>query len=212
MKVTPPKLPAMLEPATANQLTDESSLEGCRFEDADWSAIEAASVSLDEVMVERSLFSEARLEKFTARDTIFKSCDFSATHSPEISLQRVSLHNGRLTGWDCNKGIFKDVTFTDCKFDTSNFRFTKLTRVKFVNCIMTDADFIGAELQDVDFERCLLERTDFNQSKLKQVDLRSSDLIGLKGWRHLNGAIIDHTQLMTAAPYLADEIGLTVLD
>lgn len=212
MKILPPQLPAALEPAEADEFISEATLEGCTFIDADWTGNIAYSVSFDEVTVERSTLVKAKLDTFTARDTIFKNCDFSAADCAEISLQRASLTCGRMTGWDCSKGIFKDVTFENCKLDMTNFRFAKFTRVRFVDCVMTDADFLGAALHEVKFENCLLERTDFNQCKLKAVDLRTSQLTDLKGWQHLKGAIIDNVQLMAAAPYLAGEIGITVLD
>lgn len=212
IKVLPPQLPAVLDMADTTLFGDEASLETSRFEDADWSGMVAHSVSLDEVIIERSLLTEAKLEKFAARDAIFKNCDFSAAGCSEASLQRVSFNGGRMTGWDCNKGMFKDVTIENCKLDMTNFRFMKLTRVRFVSCMMTEADFLGSELSEVSFEDCLLERADFNQCKLKNVDLRSSQLINLRGWQYLKGATIDNLQLMAAAPYLANEIGITVAD
>lgn len=212
IKIQSPQLPTTLEPADPAWLISEASLEGCSFEDADWSGITAYAVSLDEVVLDRSILAEATLDKLTARDVVLKNCDFSAARCAEVSLQRAEMKGGRMTGWDCNKGLFKDVTFENCKLDMTNFRFAKFTRVRFVSCMMADADFLHAELQDVKFEDCLLERTDFNQCKLKNVDLRTSQLPGLKGWQHLKGATIDNIQLMAAAPYLANEIGITVLD
>lgn len=212
MKVASPQLPAALEPAEPDEFISESSLEGCIFVDADWSGTIAYSVSLDEVTIEKSILAEARLDKFAARDVIFRNCDFSASSCPEISLQRVSVNGSRMTGWDCSKGLFKDVMLENCKLDMANLRFAKFVRVRFVGCMMTEADFLNAELQDVKFEDCRLERADFSQCKMKNVDLRTSQLIGIKGWQHLRGAVIDNAQLMAAAPYLANEFGIRVHD
>lgn len=202
----------MLDLVENNLFTSEASIDSCRFEDADWSGVTAYAVSIDEVMFERTVLSEAKLERFAAQDAIFKNCDFSATQCPEVSLQRSNFKGGRMTGLDCSKGLFKDVVFENCKLDMTNFRFAKFTRVRFVSCMMTDADFLGAELSEVDFEDCVLERTDFNQCKLKSVDLRTSQLLELKGWQNLKGATIDNLQLMAAAPYLANEIGIKIQD
>jgi uncharacterized protein YjbI with pentapeptide repeats len=212
VKVLPPQLPPILDLANPELLINEATLEGSRFEDADWTGKVASSVSLDEVIIERSILAEAKLVKFAARDAIFKHCDLSAAHCSEASLQRVIFSGGRMTGLDCSKGFFKDVVIENCKLDMTNFRFMKLTRVRFVGCMMADADFLGSELSEVGFEDCLLERADFSQSKLKNVDLRSSQLLNLRGWQYLKGATIDNVQLMAAAPYLANEIGIIVSD
>lgn len=212
IRLLPPRLPVVLDPAIASQMTSESSLEGCHFKDADWTGIVASSVSLDEVNIDKSVFSEAKLEKIAGQDVIFTNCDFSAARCSESSFQRATIKGGRMTGWDCSKGLFKDVLFENCKLDMTNFRFAKFSRVQFASCVLTDADFLGSELHDVSFEGCLMERTDFSQCKLKNVDLRTSQLLNLKGWQHLKGAIIDNIQLMTAAPYLANEIGISVQD
>lgn len=212
MKVLLPQLPATLDIAEASLFVSESSLEGSIFENADWTGIDASSVSIDEVIINKSTLVEAKLEKFAARDVVFNNCDLSAAHCSEVSLQRASFMGGRMTGWDCSKGLLKDVTFESCKLDMTNFRFATFTRVRFVGCVMIDADFLGSELSEVNFEDCLLERADFNQCKFKSVDIRTSQLQSLKGWQYLKGTTIDNAQLMAAAPYLANEIGINVLD
>lgn len=212
IKVLPPKLPAALEPAAPDEFLSESTLEGRRFDDTDWTGLTAYSIGLDEVVIEKATLAEAVLDRFVARDAVFNNCDFSAARCAEISLQRASLYGGRMTGWDCNKGLFKDVTFENCKLDMTNFRFAKFTRVRFVGCALTDADFLASELQEVVFEDCQLERTDFGRCKLRAVDLRTSQLVDLKGWQYLKGAVIDNAQLIAAAPNLANEIGINVVD
>jgi uncharacterized protein YjbI with pentapeptide repeats len=92
----------------------------------------------------------------------------------------------------------------------ANFRFADMRRVKCVDCTFVDADFLGATLHDVSFESCMLERTVFTKANCKTVDLRSSDLLELSGWSALKGAMIDGAQLVAAAPYLANELGIVV--
>lgn len=212
MKLVGPHLPAVLEDGDANLFVDGASFEGCRFTSIDLSGATAQSVSLDEVLLERMQFTQAKLERLSVRDAMFKDCNFAAAQCADIALLRVTLNSGRMSGWDCSKGTSQDVTFTNCKLDMTNFRFAKLTRVRFIGCVLTDADFLGAELRDVSFDDCLLERTEFAQSKMKDVDLRSSQLIDIKGWQSLKGATIDTMQLMSAAPYLAAEMGIKVVD
>lgn len=211
-KVNPPQLPAVLENTELVLLVDDTTIESCKIENADFTSVTAKAVSLDEVILERTLFSEAKLDKFGARDTVFTHCDFSAAHCADGSFLRVTFLGGRMSGWDSSESVCKDVTFKNCKLDMANFRFAKLTSVRFISCVLTEADFLNAQLQDVSFEDCLLERTEFAQCKMKNVDLRTSQLIELKGWQSLKGATIDNVQLMSAAPYLANEIGIKISD
>lgn len=210
--IAPPRLATVLTDAGATSFISEASLETCRLENIDLTGKTARSVGLDEVMLVKVVLAETKLEKLSGRDIVARSCDLSAAQCSELSLQRASFEGGRMTGLDCSKGGLKDVVFTGCKLDMTNFRFTKLTRIKFIDCVLTDADFLGAEFLDVAFENCLLERTEFTHCKLKNVDLRSSQLIELKGWQYLKGAIIDGVQLMASAPYLANELGIKVMD
>jgi len=212
VSIAPPQLPANLDDVAAAAFDDESSLEACRLIQADLTGKTAKAVSLDEVLLEKVVLAEAKLERLTTRDVVAKSCDFSAAQCPEASFLRASFDGGRMTGWDCNKGTLKDVLFTNCKLDMTNFRFARMTRVRFAGCVLTNADFLGAELHDVTFENCLLDQTEFAQCKMKNVDLRTSQTIGLKGWRYLKGATIDSIQLMAAAPYLAQDLGIIVED
>ena len=75
---------------------------------------------------------------------------------------------------------------------------------------VVESDFLSAILHDVQFESCTLEKTIFDQVKCKQVDLRSSELLELSGWSSLRGAIIDSVQLAAIAPYLAQELGISI--
>ena len=212
MKIALPRLPLVLENIDPTLVDDGASLERCHLEDMDLTGSSLRSVSLDEVKLERVLFPRASLENLSVQDAILKSCDMSATQCSGLSFLRVAIDGGRMSGWDCSRGTLRDVVFTNCKLDMANFRFAKLTLVKFVGCIFTDADFLNGELSDVYFEDCLLERTEFNQCTMKNVDLRTSQLVEIRGWKYLKGAIIDNVQLMSAAPYLAGEVGIRVVD
>lgn len=210
LKVTPPQLPADLEIITADAFVTEATLEACQLQAGSVAGRQARAVSLDEVLLEHVILAGTNLEKLNARDLIAKRCDFSACRASEGSLLRSALSDCRMTGWDINKGLCQDVTFKNCKLDMTNFRFAKFTRVRFVDCVLTEADFLNAQLHEVSFENCLLERVIFSQCTMVKVDFRTSQLVAIQGWQHLKGAVIDDAQLMAAAPYLANEIGIIV--
>lgn len=213
MKLNQPKLTkAALEPADIGQLQPEASLEQVSISHADASNKQLNNLSLDEVVFERVLLIEARLEKFSLSDGELKACDLSAARCSESSLIRVHIVGGRMTGVDFSRSTIKDVVFEDCKIDMANFRFAKLTRVQFINCQLNETDFQAAELNDVEFQASHLEKTEFGQCKIKNVDVRSSELVDIRGWQFLRGLKIDSTQLVTVAPQLALELGLKVVE
>ncbi len=214
MKRTPaaPQLPTVLEPGDASLLEREGSLESLQMESVDATDLQATHMSWDEVRLERMVLTSARLEHLAANDVQLKDCDLTAANCSDSSWLRALIQGGRMSGWDANKSLLKDVEFRGCKLDVANFRFAKLERVGFVDCVLTEADFLGAELRHVSFKACILEKVQFGQAKLSDVDLRTSQLAGIRGWSSMKGAIIDDVQLMAAAPYLANEIGLVVKD
>jgi len=115
-----------------------------------------------------------------------------------------------MTGGDLSRSTLHDITFRGCKLDMANFRFADLRRVHFIECSFVESDFLSATLYDVRFESCMLEKTVFEQAKCRQVDLRSSDLYEISGWSSLRGAVIDGVQLASVAPYLAQELGISI--
>ncbi|HEX8762843.1 MAG TPA: pentapeptide repeat-containing protein, partial [Candidatus Saccharimonadales bacterium] len=154
MKLSSPTInKAALDATDASSLCTEARIEQALLA-GDATGIKAANVSIEESVIERVLFIEARLEKLSLGDVELKACDLSAARCSESSLIRVRFNGGRMTGVDFSRSTLKDVVFEDCKLDMVNFRFVKLTRVKFINCVLNEADFQAAELKEVMFEGC----------------------------------------------------------
>jgi hypothetical protein len=65
-------------------------------------------------------------------------------------------------------------------------------------------------LYDVVFEGCRIERAKFANCSVKNVDVRTSELIDIRGWESLKGLKIDSVQLTAIAPQLASTFGLQV--
>lgn len=212
MKITAPRLPAHLEEANSRAFVPEATIERVRIEGGDLTGRSLPALSIDESKCNRLILTQSKLEKLVVRDCVINGCDLSAASSPELSLQRTSIAETRATGWDLSRGIIRDVTFDNCKLNLANFRFARLTNVRFVACMLTGADFLQSHLAKVQFDGCQLEQADFSHVSLKDVDLRGSEIIGLRGWHYLRGATISQTQLITAAPYLAAELGLVIAD
>lgn len=210
MKIARPRLPAQPLESSLAAMANDGELEDAVLRDEDGANCNIAGLELSSVAMEKMLLTGAHFSRVVARDLQAKQSDFSAAHLDNGALVRVEFSNCRMTGTDFNQASIHDVVFRGCKLDMANFRQAELRRVQFVDCTLTDTDFINARLTDVEFQSCVLEKTTFSQATCKQVDLRTSQLIDINGWRSLKGAIIDTAQLMTAAPYLAQELGITV--
>lgn len=212
MKQQQPQITTSLDPLDGKTLASEQTYDSVTLQNHDANGIMAADVSFNEAALEKVQFVGAKLEKFGLMDARLRGCDLSGSNCSEGSFIRTELSDSRLTGIDLSRATLKDVTFRGCKLDTANFRFATLTRVRFVDCQLTDTDFMAAELHEVAFESCILDRTAFDQCKVKGLDLRTSQLIDVRGWRDLRGVSIDSTQLVAVAPQLAAALELQIKD
>lgn len=211
MKIALPKLPAMLDKQTDVVIESEASWEAVCLV-APSAATTAAAVTFDECQLDKPFFVQARMEKVTLRDTRVNGGDLSAARFQESGMQRVHFQDCRMTGFDVSRSTLKDVHFTGCKLTMANMRFAKLTNVVFDDCILIDADFQNAACKNVVFKRCLMERTVIHGAALQQVDVRSSQLIDIRGWKDAKGIILDSAQLMSVASELALALDITVSD
>lgn len=209
MKLARPIIPPMLATGTLDDLL-EGALEQLQLVDIDATKRNVQALEIGSVLFDRMTFLQAQLLRLVARDLIVKQSDFSSTAMADGAINRAEFSNCRMSGVDLSKTSLHDVVFRGCKLDMANLRFADIRRAKFIDCTLIETDFLGATLHDVTFESCILEKTIFDRVKCKQVDLRTSQLYELSGWSSLKGVIIDDVQLMSVAPYLANELGLII--
>ena len=212
MKIAKPQLPAQLDDGTLALMVQDGELEEMRLYDEDGTNCNVAGLSLSSVLSEKVFLTGAHLSRVTVRDLIAKQTDFSSASLDNGLIVRAEFLNCRMTGVDFSQTNLHDVVFRGCKLDLANFRQTDVRRVQFVDCSLVETDFGGAKLTNVEFQSSLLEKASFTQAACKAVDLRTSQLLDITGWRSLKGATIDGLQLITAAPYLARELGIIIRD
>lgn len=212
MKIAKPQLPTQPEDSTLELMAQDGELEEARLYDQDGTNCNVAGLSLSSVLMEKVFLTGAHLGRVTVRDLAAKQTDFSSASLDNGLIVRAEFLNCRMTGVDFSQTNLHDVVFRGCKLDLANFRQADLRRVRFIDCTLVEADFGSARLSYVEFQSSLLEKTAFSQAACKAVDLRTSELIAIAGWRWLKGATIDGLQLVSAAPYLAQELGLIVRD
>lgn len=167
-------------------------------------------LDLSDVRLEKVLLTAAQCERVNARDVVVKGSDMSAANFSNGVWNRTEFSNCRMTGVDFSRTSLHDVLFKDCLLSMANFRFADLRRVEFVDCMMSEADFLNSRLVDVVFETSSLEKAVFESASCSRVNLSTSQLTDIVGWKSLKGATIDTTQLMSVAPYLAHELGIIV--
>lgn len=209
MKLARPQIPRQLEDGSL-ELLIEGDLEAVKLYDIDAAKANISALGIDGVVIEKVTFLQAQLLRIGAKDLQVRQSDFSSAALTDGSINRAEFTSCRMTGVDFSKTSLHDIVFRGCKLDMANFRFADLRRVQFTDCTLVETDFLEATLHDVSFQSCTLEKTVFDQAQCKKVDLRTSQLTEMSGWGSIRGVIIDDLQLITAAPYLAKELGIIV--
>lgn len=175
-------------------------------------SIKTNALSIKESKMDNIVMQDVELRDCILDDIIFFKNDLSGLKVPKLAADRIEFISCRMSGVQMYESTLKEVIFKDTKLDLANFRFSKLKNVVFEDCILDEADFAGVEFNNIKFINCELDRVDFSNTKIVKLDLRTSNLLNIKGISSLKGAIISPTQLITISPQIAAEIGLTVKD
>lgn len=191
-------------------LFSKEALKNIQATAVDISAKKIKSADVEACRLQKVDFTESALEKFVIKDTFIDSGSLVACNFTESGWRYVVVSNARCSGTLFQMSKLKDVVFRDCKLDLTNFRYAKLENVLFDNCLLNDTDFYNAELTNVTFDGCTIEKIELSSAKLKKVDFSSSELEIVQGITSMKGAIVSSLQLISLAPYLANELGLVV--
>lgn len=178
------------------------SLEAANADHARFVECAFSDVTLDDVTLRKSRLSDVWL-----RDVRLLSADLAG--STWLDATFVGCSGAGIQAFDSS---FQRVGFADCKLDSWNFRGATLTDVTFDHCLLRDTDFGGATLKRVTFAGCTLTRADFSRATLTKADLRGAELDITAGYESLRGAIMTTAQLISIAPALAQQIGITIKD
>jgi uncharacterized protein YjbI with pentapeptide repeats len=202
-----PRIAEQLEACELEELEDEGLYSSLKFADVSFRGQHVEHVKFEASTATGTEFCETELKTARFCDVRFDRCNLTNAQWPSATLRRVEINVCGLTGLKVAESKLQDVVFKGCKAPLSSFRFAKLESVIFEGCNLTEADFYSAEFVNVVFLNCDLQLADFSRSKLKGVDLRGSNLDGIKaGPPELTGAIIEPGQ----AILLARAMGLDV--
>ena len=139
-----------------------------------------------------------------------EDCDIIGVLAQNSRLERVTISGSRLRGATWAGGVIRDVTLDAVNAAELSCRFSALRAVTFRDCQLTEADFTEAEFDQVAFERCELRGAKFDHAKVKSLRITGCNLAGVSGAVDLRGASIDLDDVLSLAPSLAREIGITI--
>jgi len=202
---------AHLEPF-GGELETDGDYDYARFDALTFSDAVAGGSRFAESAFTGVTFDGGRLRRVRVSDVWFGETRFVALDVAESSWTDVWFSGCVLAGVQAFAGMLRRVTFRGCKLVSVNFRECALSDVLFEDCVLRDADFGGAKLTRVRFGGCTLSDADFTKARCTDVDLRGATLGIRAGYDSLRGARIDTLQLMTLAPMLAHQLGITVED
>jgi len=204
-----PILPTDPEPLELDGLDDH---DGWTERDITGSAIaaDAEHVNIARSTLTNVRFTSASLRKLDLVDVVVTNGDFAGAVLEELTLNRVAFVACRFTGADLGGATLTDVRFTDCQLDESAFRMVRAERLVVTGGSAKQIDLYrawvnGSRWHDVD-----LTGADLSGAHLERARLQGSTLLDIKGAKALQGAVIDHEQVVTVGMALIAESGIEV--
>lgn len=208
--VTSPDLTTLQELSGAEVFGDGALLENCSLASTALPGISARALALKRCGFSRVGLAGADLQDLQAHRVQLNDCDLANASFIACSIDRAEFNTCRMTGAVLT-GYLQDVLFDSCKLTFANFRFAELKNVIFRDCDLRGSDFHSAKLENVSFERCNLSEGDFQRCTFSGlVDMRTSEVAGLRSVLGMTGATIDSGQLIDLAPQLAQAFGFIV--
>lgn len=143
-------------------------------------------------------------------DVTLEDCDVIGVLAQKSRLERVTITGSRLRGVSWAAGVIRDVTLDTVTGQDLSCRFSTLRVLTMRDCLLPEIDFTEAEFQQVVLERCDLRGARFDHAKVKSLRITGCNLAGATGAVDLRGASMDLDDLLSLAPSLAREIGITI--
>ena len=143
-------------------------------------------------------------------DVTLEDCDVIGVLAQKSRVERVTITGSRLRGVSWVAGVIRGVTLDTVTGHDLTCRFSTLRVVTMRDCQLPEADFTEAEFDQVVLERCDLRGAKFDHAKVKSLRITGCNLAGASGAIDLRGASIDLDDVLSLAPSLAREIGITV--
>jgi uncharacterized protein YjbI with pentapeptide repeats len=143
-------------------------------------------------------------------EVAIEDCDVVGVIAVKSRLERMQVTSSRLRGVSWAGGVIRGVTLEGVSTADLSCRFSTLRGVAIRDTDLTGADFTETELDDVVFERCDLRGAQFTHARVKKLRMAGCNLAGISGAIDLRGASMALDDVLSLAPSLAREIGITI--
>jgi uncharacterized protein YjbI with pentapeptide repeats len=140
----------------------------------------------------------------------FEDCDVIGVTAEKSRLDRVTITGSRIRGVIWAGGVIRDLTLDMVSGTDVSCRFSALRVVTIRDCQLPEADFTETEFDQVLIERCDLRGARFDHAKVKQLRIAGCNLAGATGAVDLRGASMELDDVVSLAPSLARENGITI--
>lgn len=175
-------------------------------------AADAEHVNISRSTISSTRFTGANLRRLELTDVVVANSDFAGAVLEELSLDRVSFTNCRFTGADLGGASLVDVRFTDCQLDEVAMRMVRAQRLAVSGGTATSIDLYRAQVPGSRWHDVDLTGADLSGASLARARLHGSVLTDVRGAKALEGAVIDHEQLVAVGLALMADSGITVDD
>jgi uncharacterized protein YjbI with pentapeptide repeats len=143
-------------------------------------------------------------------DVTLEDCDVIGVSAQKSRLERVTISGSRLRGVTWAGGVIRGATLDAVTCHDLSCRFSTLRAVILRDCQLPEADFTEVEFNQVVLERCDLRGAKFDHATVKSLRLAGCNLAGASGAIDLRGASMDLDDVLSLAPSLARENGITI--
>jgi uncharacterized protein YjbI with pentapeptide repeats len=143
-------------------------------------------------------------------DVSLEDCDVIGVLAQKSRLERVTISGSRLRGVTWAAGVIRGLTLDSVSGADVSCRFSTLRVVTIRDCQLPEADFTEVEFDQVVLERCDLRGAKFDHARVKRLRIAGCNLAGASGAVDLRGASMELDDILSLAPSLAREIGITI--
>jgi uncharacterized protein YjbI with pentapeptide repeats len=157
---------------------------------------DAEHIQISRSTISSTRFTGAHLRRLELTDVAVANCDFAGAVLEELSLNRVSFTNCRFSGADLGGAHLADVRITDCQLDEVALRLVRAQRLVVSGGNARKLDLYRAELAGTRWHDVDLTGADLSGAKLARARLQGSTLVDVRGAKALEGAVIDHEQVV----------------
>lgn len=198
--------------APVGPVGEDAVVEGRRPTGLTFSGKAPSGVQVLQVAARRITCTGVEADAWRLVDVDARGVDVAGANLDRFSVRRAAFEESRFRALAAPKASLVDVAVERCTADGLWLRFARLQRVAFHECTLAGADFGGARLDRVTFDRCDLTGARFDDVEVVAMRFRGCTLEGVRGALSLRGASLGPADLVSLAPALAAEAGLTVTD